>query len=674
MTEQSEAGRPQLDQLCINTIRTLSMDAVERAKSGHPGAPLGLASVAFVLWNRFLSHNPKNPFWANRDRFVLSAGHASALLYSLLHLTGYDLSLDDLKQFRQWGSKTPGHPEFGHTPGVETTTGPLGQGIANAVGMAMAERHLAAVFNRPDLDIVDHFTYTICGDGDLMEGISAEAASLAGHLRLGRLICLYDDNGITIEGATDIAFTEDVAMRFSAYGWQVLKVTDGNDLDAVAGAIAEARQELSRPSIVIVKTQIAYGSPNKQGTADAHGAPLGEDEVARTKAFLGCAPDADFCVVDPVSDEFSKGVERGAAAEKAWEETYRAYAEQYPDMAASWRQAMAGELPGGWEEELPRFDSSDGPIATRGASGQVLNAIAGRVPLLMGGSADLAPSNKTFINGSPEYQPQSYHGRNIRFGVREHAMGAVLSGMALHGGIRPFGGTFLVFADYLRPSIRLAAMMKLPVIYVFTHDSIAVGEDGPTHQPVEHLASLRAIPGLKVIRPCDAAETVEAWRQAMDSVDAPVALILSRQKLDVLDRSALAAASGLSNGAYVIDDSDGTPALILVATGSEVHLALKAKAVLAEKGHSVRVVSLPSWELFEAMPDDYRESVLPHAVQRRLVIEAGISMGWESYAGSDGRIISMKGFGASAPGGMVLEAFGFTVDHVVDTALSMLTA
>jgi transketolase len=465
-----------------------------------------------------------------------------------------------------------------------------------------------------------------------------------------------------------------VALRFSAYGWQVLRVTDGNDLDAVAGAIAQARQELSRPSIIIVKTQIAYGSPNKQGTADAHGAPLGEDEVAKTKVFLGCAPDAEFCVVDPVSNHFHKGIERGAAAEKVWEKTYRAYVEQYPDMAASWQQAMAGELPKGWEKALPFFDPSDGPVATRAASGQVLNAIAGQVPLLMGGSADLAPSNKTFINGSPEYQKQSYHGRNIRFGVREHAMGAVLSGMALHGGIRPFGGTFLVFADYLRPSIRLAAMMRLPVIYVFTHDSIAVGEDGPTHQPVEHLASLRAIPGLKVIRPCDAGETVEAWRQAIVSADAPVALILSRQKLDVLDRRNLAPASGLSNGAYVIDDSDGTPALILVATGSEVHLALKAKAVLAGKGHSVRVVSMPSWELFEAMPDDYRKSVFPDEVQRRLVIEAGISMGWESYVGKDGRVISMEGFGASAPGGTVMEAFGFTVDNVVHTALSMLTA
>lgn len=672
MTEQSAVNRSDLDRICVNTIRTLSMDAVEKAKSGHPGAPMGLASAAYVLWNRFLSHNPRNPRWPNRDRFILSGGHASMLLYSLLYLTGYDVSLEDIQNFRQWGSKTPGHPEYGHTPGVETTTGPLGQGIANAVGMAMAEQHLAAVFNRPEAGIVDHFTYVVCGDGDLMEGISAEAVSLAGHLGLGRLICLYDDNEISIEGSTDIAFTEDVAMRFGACNWQVLSVEDGNDVSAIEAAIESARADRSRPSIVIVKTQIAYGSPNKQGTADAHGAPLGEEEVCRTKECLGCPSDAFFCVPDEVLAECRKSVEQGEAAEAAWRQTYKAYADRFPELAEQWSLAIKGDLPADWEAALPRYAPGDGPIATRAASGQVLNAVAEKLPLLMGGSADLAPSNKTVINGSPDFQKSSYEGRNIRFGVREHAMGAILSGMALYGGIRPYGGTFLVFADYMRPAIRLAALMKQPAIYVFTHDSIAVGEDGPTHQPVEHLASLRAIPGLKVIRPSDANETAEAWRQAILSNNAPVALILSRQKLDVLDRERLAPATELSKGAYVLADSDSKPELIIIATGSEVQLALKARDAIAENGYGVRVVSMPSWELFETMPEEYRNLVLPPDIRKRIVVEAGISMGWERYAGDDGRMIVVEGFGASAPGAVVQEKFGFTVDRVVKTALDLL--
>ncbi|MFZ7127566.1 MAG: transketolase [Desulfobacterales bacterium] len=672
MAEQAAAVRPDLDQICVNTLRTLSMDAVEQAKSGHPGAPMGLAGVAYVLWTRFLSHNPAHPQWPNRDRFVLSGGHASILLYSLLYLTGYDVSLDDLKAFRQWGSKTPGHPEYGHTPGVETTTGPLGQGIANAVGMAMAERHLAAVFNRPDAEVVNHFTYVMCGDGDLMEGISAEAASLAGHLGLGRLICIYDDNGISIEGSTDITFTEDVGRRFSAYNWQVIEVEDGNDLEAVGSAIAEARKDLARPSIIVVKTQIAYGSPGKQGTADAHGAPLGAEEVCRTKVCLGCDPDDFFCVPVDALGEYRKSVDRGRTAEQAWQAVFDTYTEKHPQLAARWKAAMKGDLPEDWQSALPVFPAGEKPIATRAASGRVLNALSEKLPLLMGGSADLAPSNNTFLKGAPEFQKESYHGRNVRFGVREHAMAAVLTGMALHGGIRPYGGTFLVFADYMRPAIRLAAMMQQPVIYVFTHDSIAVGEDGPTHQPVEHLASLRAIPGLTVIRPADANETVEAWRQAILSTHAPVALVLSRQNLDVVDREVLTSASGLSKGAYILADGDRVPDLILVATGSEVQLALKAREVLTASGHAVRVVSMPSWELFEAMPEAYRQQVLPAAVSRRIVVEAGIAMGWERYAGSGGRAITMKGFGASAPGAIVQEKFGFTVDNIVETALGML--
>ena len=666
MSSQKRETVSELDRCSINTIRTLAMDAIQKANSGHPGAPMGLAPVGYVLWTRIMKHSPGHPDWPNRDRFVLSGGHASMLLYALLYLTGYDLSLEDIQNFRQWGSRTPGHPEYGHTPGVETTTGPLGQGLANAVGMAMAERHLAARFNQPDLAIVDHHTYVVCGDGDLMEGVASEAASLAGHLGLGRLICLYDDNGISIEGSTDIAFTEDVARRFEAYGWQVLTVEDGNDIAAIEKAVRQAQADEDRPSLIAVKTQIAYGSPNKQGSADAHGAPLGEDEVCLTKDFLGCDKDAKFCIAQDVLDHCRRTVDRGAEMEAQWQALCKQFAEKFPQAADQWVSAISGFLPRGWDENLVVFASQDGPVATRGASGQALNALAARIPTLMGGSADLAPSNKTYLADSHEFQKGAYDGRNIRFGVREHAMGAIMSGMFLHGGIRPYGGTFLVFADYVRPAIRVAALMKLPVIYVFTHDSIAVGEDGPTHQPVEHLASLRAIPNVLVLRPCDANETVDAWVQAIKSNNQPVVLALSRQKLPVLDTKKTN--SQLARGGYVLSDCDGQPDILLIGSGAEVHLALAAQEKLAAKGIKARVVNMPSWELFEKNGDDYKNAVLPPEVTTRLAVEAGIPMGWERYVGSAGKVIGMTGFGASAPGGTVLEQFGFSAGNVAATA------
>jgi len=661
-----------LDTQCVNTLRGLAMDAVEAARSGHPGAPMGLAPAAYVLWTRVLKHNPQNPAWPDRDRFVLSAGHASALLYSLLHLCGYELPLDELRRFRQWGSRTPGHPEFGHTPGVETTTGPLGQGFANAVGMAVAERHLAARFNRGARQIVDHCTYVFCGDGDLMEGISAEAASLAGHLGLGRLICLYDDNRVTIDGGTELSFSEDVARRFGAYRWQVLRVRDGNDLGAIAEAYAAARAEADRPTLILCRTQIAYGSPNKQGSHEAHGAPLGPEEVRLTKLRLGMPADESFSVAEPVRKHFQRCIAAGAKAEAAWRRKWEAWARHHPELAEDWRQAMEGRLPPGWDAALPAFDGAK-PIATRAAFGQALNAVAPRVATLMGGSADLTPSNNTQIKGARDFQKGAWDGRYLRFGVREHAMGAVLSGLALHKGVRPYGGTFLVFADYMRPAIRLAALMKLPVLYIFTHDSIAVGEDGPTHQPVEQLAALRAIPGLTVIRPADATETAAAWRTALEMAAGPVALVLSRQNLPVLDRRKLPPAKMLERGGYILSDCAGLPEAILIASGSEVHLALKAQALLSEKGTAVRVVSLPSWELFEKMPPDYRDSVLPPEVRARVAVEAGIGMGWERYTGSTGAVVGLTGFGASAPGDTVMEKFGFTAERVVEAVLGVLS-
>jgi transketolase len=665
MNPGSTGSQCTIDDLCVNTIRTLSMDAIQAANSGHPGAPMGLAAAGYVLWTKFLKHNPKNPSWENRDRFVLSGGHASMLLYSLLHLTGYDLSLEDIKNFRQWGSKTPGHPEYGHTPGVETTTGPLGQGVANAVGMAMAERHLAARFNQSGDDIVDHFTYVMCGDGDLMEGVASEAASLAGHLGLGKLICLYDDNKISIEGNTDITFTEDVGLRFQSYGWHVQKVADGNDVDAISQAIEAAQAETGRPSIICLRTHIAYGSPNKQDTADAHGAPLGKEEVCLTKKNLGCPEDAVFCTPDAAVSEFRKCIQLGADAEKAWDKTLAAYADKYKDLVESYRQAIDGSLPVGWDADIPVF--ADKAVATRAASGKVLNAVAGKVPTLMGGSADLAPSNKTEIAGSHDFQKDSYDGRNIRFGVRELAMGAILSGMALHGGIRPYGGTFLVFADYMRPAIRVAALMKLPVIYVFTHDSIAVGEDGPTHQPVEHLASLRCIPNLTVIRPADANETAQAWKTAIQSTDGPVALVLSRQGLPILPPN-----DQLTKGAYVLADADGNPDITLIGTGAETSVALEAKKLLADRGISARVVNMPSWELFDKTASDYQATVFPDNGSPRLVVEAGFPMGWEKYLGSRGTAVAMNSYGASAPGGLVLEKFGFTPENVAEKAMALI--
>jgi transketolase len=573
--------------------------------------------------------------------------------------------------FRQWGSKTPGHPEYGLTPGVETTTGPLGQGFANAVGMAMAECHLAARFNQDGHAIVDHHTYVMCGDGDLMEGVASEAASLAGHLGLGKLIAIYDDNQITIEGGTEIAFTEDVATRFKGYEWHVLKVADGNDLDAIQDALEAAKAETNKPSLILLCTQIAYGSPNKQGSCAAHGAPLGEEETRLTKECLGCPVDEVFCVPDQVLDVFKGFMQKGQDAEAAWQEQFDAFSNTQPDQAKTFVQAVMGKLPDGWNAILPDFSETEA-IATRAASGQVLNAIADNLPTLLGGSADLAPSNNTIIKSSHDFQKASYNGRNIRFGVREHAMGAILSGMALHKGVRPYGGTFLVFADYMRPSIRLAALMELPVLYIFTHDSIAVGEDGPTHQPVEHLASLRAIPGLTVIRPADAYETEAAWQQAMLKTDGPVALLLSRQKLPVLDDGASAALNGVARGAYILADTAGKPDMILIASGSEVSVCLEAKNRLAEKDIAARVVSMPSWELFEASPQNYREGILPPDVTARIAVEAGISMGWERYVGNGNPIISIDHFGASAPGGTVMEKFGFTVDNVVNQALELL--
>jgi transketolase len=662
--------QPDIEKLCVNTIRTLAMDAVQKADSGHPGAPMGLAPAAYVLWTKILKHNPNNSCWYDRDRFILSGGHASMLLYSLLYLTGYGLSLDDIKNFRQWESKTPGHPELGCTAGVETTTGPLGQGFTNAVGMALAKRHLAATFNKPGYDIIDHYTYVMCGDGDLMEGITSEAASFAGHLGLSKLICLYDDNGITIEGKTDIAFTEDVAMRFRAYNWHVIKVDDGNDIEAIYKAIIEAKNEKDRPSMIAVKTHIAYGSPNKQDSSDAHGAPLGEEEIILTKKALGWPEDKSFFVPQDALDIFRRSVEKGKDSEEQWSKIFDSYKKSFPDLAQEWITSMKGELKKEWDADLPTLQEE--ALATRAASGKVLNAIAKKIPGLIGGSADLAPSNNTIIKDAGDLQKGSYEGRNIHFGVREHAMGGIMSGMALHGGLIPFGGTFLVFADYMRPSIRLAALMGVHVIYVFTHDSIAVGEDGPTHQPIEHVACLRAIPGLTVIRPSDATETVEAWRQAINITDGPTALILSRQKLSAIDRKKYGQAEGLARGGYILSDSKGTPDLIIIATGSEVNLALDASAKLVEKGINARIVSMPCVELFEKQSLEYKEKVLPSGNIPRIIVEAGIAMGWDRYLGVKGTVISMTRFGASAPGGTLMKKFGFTTDNIIQQAMELM--
>jgi transketolase len=657
------AAYTELDRLIINTIRMLAVDAVQAAESGHPGMPMGMAAPAYVLWTRFLRHNPANPQWPNRDRFILSAGHGSMLLYALLHLSGYDLSLEEIKRFRQWGSLTPGHPERGVTPGVETTTGPLGQGFGNGVGMAIAERYLAELFNRPGYNIVDHYTYAIVSDGDLMEGVSAEAASLAGHLRLGKLIYLYDDNRISIEGPTSLSFSEDVPLRFRAYGWHVQSV-DGLDLVAIEEAIRAAQAERERPSLIAVRTHIGYGSPNKQDTAAAHGEPLGEEEVALTKKALGWPLDK-FYVPDVVRGYFAEQQEYWGHLEADWRALFESYRQQYPDLAERFEQMMAGELPAGWQERIPRFPAGKA-VATRNASGEVLNAIAPALPGLIGGSADLAPSTKTLLKGGGDQEADNPGGRNLHFGVREHAMGAIVNGMAAHGGLRPFGATFFVFSDYMRPALRLSALMELPVVWVFTHDSIFVGEDGPTHQPIEHLASLRAIPHLVTIRPADANETAVAWQVALEQ-RGPVALILSRQNLPVLDREKMAPADGLRRGAYVLSDTTGRrPDVILIATGSEVALAVEAQAALAERRINARVVSMPSWELFERQPQAYRDEVLPPDVPVRLAIEAGSPMGWERYVGPFGAVLGIENrFGASAPYKVLACHYGFTVDEVV---------
>jgi len=662
-----------LDQVCINTIRMLAVDAVEQAKSGHPGMPMGAAPLAYVLWTRFLKHYPTNPHWPDRDRFVLSAGHGSMLLYSLLYLTGYELPLEELKRFRQWGSRTPGHPEYDLTPGVETTTGPLGQGFANGVGMAITEQWLGARFNRPCHAVVDHYTYAIVSDGDLMEGVASEAASLAGHLRLGKLIYCYDDNRISIDGSTELTFTEDVGQRFEAYGWHVQRVSDGNDLAAIDAALQVAQAEHTRPSLVIVRTHIGYGSPHKQDSAEAHGAPLGSQEVQLTKAFFDWPLDPPFYVPAEALVHFRKAIERGRRWEQEWQTRLHSYAKAYPELADEWHRMMRRELPLGWEASLPSFAAGDGAMATRLASGRVLNAIAPTVPNLVGGSADLATSNNTLLQGAGAFSAENRAGRNLYFGVREHAMGAILNGMAVHGGVIPYGATFLIFSDYMRPAIRLAALSKLPVIYVFTHDSIGLGEDGPTHQPIEHLASLRAMPNLTLIRPADANETVVAWRVALQHTQGPVALALTRQNVRVLDRTHMAAADGLAQGAYVLLEAEGgRPDLVLIASGSEVALVVEARARLMQEGIQVRVVSMPSWELFEQQPQAYRESVLPPTVSRRLAVEAGATQGWHYYVGAAGEVVGLARFGASAPGSVVMEQLGFTAAHVVTAARRLL--
>jgi len=661
----------ELDQLCINTIRTLAMDGVQQANSGHPGAPMGLAPVGYLLWHKFLKHNPANPQWPNRDRFILSGGHGSMLLYSLLHLTGYELPLEELQRFRQWGSKTPGHPEYGLTPGVETTTGPLGQGYANSVGIAIAERWLASTFNKPGHELVDFRTFALGGDGDMMEGIASEAASLAGHLGLHKLLWIYDNNKITIEGKTALAFSEDVALRFKAYGWHVQHVPDANDLRALARAIRKAGKQTDRPALIIVDSHIGYGAPTKQDTHAAHGEPLGEDEIRKTKERYGWNPDAKFFVPDEVRAHLRKALRRGAKAEKEWNAKLDAYAAAFPDLAAQWRQLQAGELPAGWDKDLPVFPADPKGLATRESSGKVLNAVARHVPWLLGGAADLAPSTKTLIAGGGDFAKGNYAGRNLHYGVREHAMTAINNGLALCK-LRPYGAGFLVFSDYARGALRLSALMELPVIHIFTHDSIGVGEDGPTHQPIEQIVSLRAIPNMIVIRPGDANEVSEAWRAAMQETRQPVALILSRQALPTLDRTKYASAAGVPYGAYVLADCAGTPELILIGTGSELHLCVGAYEKLKAEGVRVRVVSMPSTELFERQPQEYRDQVLPPAVRKRLAVEAGSPLGWRNYVGLDGAVVCRNQFGASAPLKDLLQQFGFTVENVYQTAKKLL--
>ena len=660
----------ELQELAINTIRTLSIDAVQQANSGHPGLPMGAAPMAYALWQYHLEHNPKNPKWANRDRFVLSAGHGSMLLYSLLHLTGYDVSLDEIKNFRQWGSITPGHPEVHITPGVETTTGPLGQGAATAVGMALAEAYLANYFNRDKYNVMDHFTYAIVSDGDLMEGVCMEASALAGHWGLGKLIFLYDANDITLDGDASMTFTEDIAQRYNAWGWHVQMVEDGNDVEALEWAINEARLIDYSPSIVIIKTVIGYGSPNKAGTSKAHGSPLGEDEVRLTKENLGWNPDEKFLIPGDSLEHFREAVERGGRFEAKWQEKFNAWRDAYPDLASEWDVVMNGGLPDGWDADIPEF-SADEQMATRNASGAVLNAIAKNIPTMIGGDADLAGSTKTLIAGEEYTGPGKAVARNLRFGVREHGMGAIVNGLALHGGIvHPYSATFLTFSDYMRPAIRLGALMEIPSTYVFTHDSIGLGEDGPTHQPVEQVMSLRLIPGLHVFRPADANESAGAWHTAM-MLDTPSLLIFTRQKLPIFD-DAPRIREGVAHGGYVLADCEGTPQVILIGSGSEVHIAHDAYQQLMEEGIKARVVSIPCWKLFDAQDDTYKQSVLPSEVWARVSIEAGVTLGWQKYTGTDGINIGVDQFGASAPYQKIYEEYGLTAEKMVEAAKSLL--
>ena len=661
----------EIDQLAVTTIRTLSMDAVEQANSGHPGAPMGLAPVAYVLYSKFLKHDPEDPSWPDRDRFVLSCGHASMLLYSVLHLMEYDLDLDEIKRFRQWESKTPGHPEIEVVPGAEMTTGPLGQGVATSVGMALAEAHLAATFNRPGHAVIDHRTWVLCSDGDLMEGVSAEAASLAGHLKLGKLVWIWDDNRITIEGGTELAFSDDIPARFAAHGWRVLEVGDANDLEALAEALSTAAASDGRPTLVRARTHIAFGAPNKQDTAGAHGAPLGADEVRATKVAYGWPEEEIFRVPPEVRERCRQASARGSQARHAWEKTTKAWTAAEPELAEEWRRRRDQRLPDGWTDTLPSFEVGT-KIATRAASGKVLNAVAAELPEVVGGSADLAPSNKTLITASGDLLADSLGNRNLRFGIREHAMGAVLNGLALHGGVRSYGGTFLVFSDYMRPAIRLAALMDQPVIYIFTHDSVWVGEDGPTHQPVEHALALRAIPNLVVLRPADGNETAAAWRVALERTSGPTALLLSRQGLPVLEGAlAQGPGRGVARGAYtVVEASGGTPAIILIGTGGEVSLAVEAAGELAERGIQARAVSIPSWELFAKQSEEYRSQILPPSIPR-LAVEAGVTLGWRDVVGDRGAVIGIDRFGASAPGAEVAERLGLTVEAVVRKAVEL---
>jgi len=677
-----------LDLLCVNTIRFLAVDAVQNANSGHPGLPLGAAPMAFQLWQRFLKHNPAHPTWFDRDRFVLSAGHGSMLLYALLHLTGYDLPLDEIRRFRQWRSRTPGHPERGLTPGVEVSTGPLGQGFGNAVGLAIAEAHLRARYNRPGFEVIDHFTYVLASDGDLMEGVASEAASLAGHLRLGKLVCLYDDNRVTLSSSTGLCFTEDCTARFAAYGWHVQTVSDGNDLVSIGLALEAARSEQVRPSLILVHTHLGYGSPGKQDSFEAHGSPLGVDEVRLTKEHLGWPAEPAFLIPEEAKGVFREALARGGAAEADWDNLLSGYAREFPDLARELALLIEGELPAGWEATIPEFPADPKGLATRVAVGKALSALAPGLPQLLGGSADLNPSTYTALKGMGDFEAEAYaaedrqgavggvwgpSGANLHFGVREHAMGAVMNGLAAHGGTLPFGATFLTFSDYLRPTLRLAALSRLKVLHVFTHDSIGLGEDGPTHQPVEHLASLRAIPRLVVIRPGDANEATVALRAALALKERPVALVLSRQAMPTLDRSTYASAEGVTRGGYVLAESEGgAPELILIATGSELSLAVEARLILARDGVRARVVSLPSWELFDEQPADYRAAVLPPGVTARLAIEAGSPQGWHRYVGQAGGVLAVEDYGASAPGEVVLKEYGFTVERVVGAALALL--